>query len=225
MTTTESPADGGATAHPGEEKTDRRLRALGKALDPRIHQLQRQYLAQSSWARAELAKLRRGLGKQAGSVPEIWDLTVGSVPASSVRVSGWVTDDPTPAEQAAHAALTLYAAHQQSLTVPMHVPGVSFGSAVRRLAGHDARSEEAVVRRFMAAATAESVDELLTHVRGLIKQLRTARVGFDYARFADDIDGLLSPARAQSVRLSWGRAFYRTDRSDDSTAPTDNTED
>jgi CRISPR system Cascade subunit CasB len=62
----------------------------------------------------------------------------------------------------------------------------------------------------MAAATAESADGLLTHVRGLISQLRTAKRGMDYARFADDIMAILTPGRGTAVRLAWGRGFYRT---------------
>lgn len=184
----------------------RRLGALGQALAERIERLQGDYLRGSPAARADLAQLRRGLGKPAGSVPDIWEITVGLVPDELT----WHRDEPTRAEQAAHAAFTLYALHQQSLAVPAHLPGVSFGRAVGRLRFSGNRSEEAVTRRFMAVATAESIDEVLTHVRGLITQLRGERQGLDYARFADDIFGLLSPGRAQRVRLAWGRAFYRT---------------
>lgn len=192
-----------------------RLGTLGKALDWRLDRLQREYLKAVPAARADLARLRRGVGKPAGSVPEIWELTVGAVPEELARDD----DDPSWAEQAVHAAMTLYAVHQQSLDIPAHVPGVSFGQAVGRLSAHDDRSKEAVTRRFMAVATAESIDELLTHARGLITQLRAARQGMDYARFADDVWGLLTPAGAQRVRLAWGRSFYRTkpSSSDDST--------
>jgi CRISPR system Cascade subunit CasB len=195
------------------------LGALGKALDWRIQRLQREYLAESSSARADLARLRRGLGKPAGSVPEIWELTV--VPDALT----WDRDEPSRAEQAAHAAMTLYALHQQSLTVGIHEPNVRFGAAVRRLAGggrkgdeksgkqgggrEDARSQ-AVTRRFMAVATAQSIDEVLFHVRGLITQLRREKIGLDYAIFADDVLNLLTPGRETLVRLAWGRDFYRT---------------
>ncbi|MBF6416869.1 type I-E CRISPR-associated protein Cse2/CasB [Nocardia cyriacigeorgica] len=203
---------------------DRRLNLLGRAVDKRIQALQEAFLRQSSTARAELAKLRRGLGKPAGSVPEIWDLTIGSIPASVVWAGGRADGEPTPAEQATHVALTLYAAHQQSLPVPVHIPGVPFGRALWRLTEVEGRSEDAVVARFMAAATAETVDELLTHVRGLILQLRSARIGFDYAMFADDIVGLFTPGHAQRVRLAWGRGFYYSRREDADTETTESTE-
>lgn len=192
------------TAEPRAEP--RRLGPLGRALAWRIERLQAEYLRGTPAARADLARLRRGLGKPAGSVPDIWEMTIGAVPDELT----WHRDEPSRAEQSAHATLTLYAVHQQSLAVPAHVPGVSFGRAVGRLRLSQNRSEEAVTRRFMAVATAESIGEVLTHVRGLITQLRAERQGLDYARFADDVVSLLSPGRAQRVRLAWGRAFYRT---------------
>ncbi|MEV6321355.1 type I-E CRISPR-associated protein Cse2/CasB [Nocardia sp. NPDC051787] len=185
----------------------RRLGRLGTVVDWRLKRLQEEYLRGSPVARAELAKLRRGLGKPAGAVPEIWDLTIAIVPAS--LHAGQFDDIPSIAEQAAHSVLTLFAAHQQSMPVAAHVPDVSFGAAVAILAQQDGRSADAVARRFMAVATAQSIDEVLVHLRGLVTQLRSARKGFDYARLADDITDLLTPGRAQRVRLTWGRDFYR----------------
>ncbi|MFE9328935.1 type I-E CRISPR-associated protein Cse2/CasB [Nocardia sp. NPDC052278] len=188
----------------------RRLGRLGSALDWRLNRLQDEYLQRSSTARAELAKLRRGLGKPAGSVPEIWDLTIAAVPASLCGQDRFDDGEPSVAEAAAHSVLTLFAAHQQSMLVRAHVPEVSFGRAVGILAQSEGRSAEAVTRRFMAVSTAQSIEEVLVHIRGLVTQLRSEKKGFDYARLADDLTGLLTPGRAQRVRLAWGRDFYRT---------------
>lgn len=182
----------------------RKLGPLGAALDQQLTRLQKEYLQDASLAKATLAQLRRGLGKPAGSVPEIWQITIGAVPESL----SWGRDEPSRAEQAAHAAFTLYALHQQSLPIAAHEPGVSFGKAVGLLRAN--RSEEAVTRRFMAVSTTESIDEVLVHMRGLVSQLRSTRRSFDYARLADDLTGLLTPGRATRVRLTWGRDFYRT---------------
>lgn len=203
-TTTEPSVDTNAAAR-------RWLKPLGYALDWRIERLQAEYLRGAPAARADLARLRRGLGKQAGSVPEIWEITVGAVPAELI----WDRDEPSRAEQAAHAAMTLFALHQQSLAGPAHVPGVSFGSAVGRLASGDGPSKDAVTRRFMTVATAESADELLVHVRGLVTQLKGARRGIDYAQFADHVLDLLTPGLETAVRLAWGRDFYRVSAESD----------
>jgi len=122
----------------------------------------------------------------------------------------WDRDEPSRAEQAAEATLTLFALHQQGMSVPAHQPQTTFGQAVARLAAAEQRSEQAVTRRFMAVTTSGSINEMLTHIRGLITQMRAAQIGFDYARLADDLMALLSVQRAQRVRLAWGRDFYRT---------------
>lgn len=184
----------------------RKLGPLGSALEWRIMRLQSEYLRDASSAKATLAQLRRGLGKPAGSVPELWEITVGAVPESL----SWDRDEPSCAEQAAHAVLTLFALHQQSLSIEAHTPETSFGRAVGSLRSESSWSDEAVTRRFMATSTAESFDEVLVHLRGLITQLRSARRSFDYARLADDLTDLLTPGRATRIRLAWGRDFYRT---------------
>lgn len=191
-------------ARPAQSRP-RRLGRLGIALDWRLDRLQSEYLAGSPGARADLAKLRRAVGKPAGSVPEVWEYTVAALPDSLQ----WDHDEPSRAEEAAHAALTLFGLHLQSMSSPAHVHGVSFGRSAGRLAHGGERSEAAVTRRFMASATATAIDEVLIHIRGLVTQLRSENHGFDYARFADDILGLLTPQRAATVRLSWGREFYR----------------
>jgi CRISPR system Cascade subunit CasB len=191
---------------PVKDHRTRRLGPLGNALDWRIIRLQADYLRDKPTARADLARLRRGLGKPAGSVPEIWDITIGAVPESLQ----WNRDEPGRAEHAAHAVLCLFALHQQSLSVAAHVPGTSFGQAVARLSRAEGRSADAVTRRFMAVATAGSINEVLAHVRGLVTQLRGIKQGLDYARLADDLLAVLTPGRATTIRLAWGRDFYRT---------------
>jgi CRISPR system Cascade subunit CasB len=199
-----------------EDTPKTRTRALsefGRAVDKRVKQLQNQYLREHAAGRAALARLRRGLGKNPGDVPEIWDMTMTVVPESW----RWNRDEPSRAEHSAHNALTLYAVHQQSMRTPAHIPGKSFGVAVGTLRASGRWSEEAITRRFMAVATAESASEALFHMRGLVTQLRTEQLGFDYAVLADDLVRLLTPGRAVGVRLAWGRDFYRTPAKTDKT--------
>lgn len=174
----------------------------------------------TSESRASLAKLRRGLGHEFGTIPEALPLTVDP--------AGWnhaLPDEPTADERAIHAALTLYALHQQSQSKRMHVPGVRFGQALGRVRYRDGAENPGVVRRFQALGTATSLTEVVVHARALITLLRGAGEGFDYGRFAADLVRLQDPVRAGSVRLDWGRDFYRTrpPAADDSATPTDAT--
>ncbi|WP_433574652.1 type I-E CRISPR-associated protein Cse1/CasA [Nocardia brasiliensis] len=215
------PAGRGGNTVTGEEPAprlaDRSLGPLGVALDRRLSRLQHEYLRRSAFACAELAELHRGLGKPVGSIPEIWGSTIAVVPCALRGAETSDDDAPSIAEQAAHSVLTLFAAHQRSMSVPAHVPEVSFGSAVSLLAQSRFRTAETITRRFMTVATAQSVDEMLVHLRGLVTLLQTTKQGFDYARLGDDIANLLVPVRARAVRLVWGREFYRTPRTEEAT--------
>lgn len=167
----------------------------------------------SPWSRAMLAKLRRAVGKAPGSVPDIWEITLGGSP------SEWHSRDDrhSYAEIAVHTALTLYAIHQQGKDSPMSVSGNeegknlgnSFGAAVSKLVRPDGSNEQSVKRRFDAAATATAFPELAHHARGLIQLLRAADIPMDYPRFARDLYRYQFDEGADAVRLRWGQDFCR----------------
>lgn len=168
----------------------------------RVSALQNGYLHDRSAAVAALACLRRGAGKPTGSVLEIVEHT-----HHEAFVRGWEDDTPSHAENAAHAALTLYAVHQQSQRRGMHATGRRFGSAVRKLAP-ELRADGPVARRFAAVGTADSFTELSHHLRGLVQLMRANQVAVDYGRLARDLWLWQLPGRADSVRLRWGRDFH-----------------
>ncbi|GEL46659.1 type I-E CRISPR-associated protein Cse2/CasB [Cellulomonas hominis] len=169
-------------------------------------------------SRAALAQLRRGVGREVGSVPEILELTTDP----DARGGG---EGPTRDERAIHGALTLYALHQQSQRRGMFVAGVSFGTALGRIKQRAGTPVPGVIRRFQALGTSSDLTEALVHARALVTLLRSADQGFDYGWFTRDLIRLQDPARADAVRLSWGRDFYRvraepTDAATDPTAST-----
>jgi CRISPR system Cascade subunit CasB len=71
-------------------------------------------------------------------------------------------EEPSPGEWAAHAALTLYAIHQQSQTIPMHQRGREhgLGQAIRQLVQRNsdryASLEQRASKEVCALVTAES---------------------------------------------------------------------
>lgn len=186
--------------------------ALSRHVGGVVSSLQRSYLsdrqALSGSAAAHLARLRRAVGAAPGADPFVWELLFDQWPSELAPRS----DAATPAENAAHAALTLFAVHQQSKPSPMHQSGPSMGRAVSRLArpvGVD--EEQRVRRRFNALATAATLTETLHHARGLVTQLRGADIPLDYGRLAADLFLLQSTAHQDQVRLRWGRDYYATD--------------
>lgn len=189
------------------------LGTVGSVVDSRLRVLQEGLLANTSASVATLARLRRGVGKQPGSIPDIWQVTLADefVPAGS-------GDSPTAAETAAHIAMTLYAVHQQSAKGRMHQRGYGLGRSARllrkQLKAPDAETDP-VRRRFQAIGTADSLEEVVHHARGLVQQFRSAAIPLDYGLFADQLSSWQTEAGAGRVRLQWGRDFYRVDARDD----------
>ena len=161
-------------------------------------------------ARALRAQLRSALGKETGSIPAIWDLTLDS------EYKGQ-SDAPTPKEKAVHGALTLWALHQGSNKRQMHDSSEQprrFASAIRVVAEKqrgDKRAEETpIYRSFSAAIQAPTFEGLLVRLRSLVSQLEAAEVPCDYGYLASDLFYWQDPRCRTSVVRNWGRQFART---------------
>ena len=195
-----------------------RLSTFGWEVHRRVEALQRDLhdggASAHGRATALLAQLRQSVTRPPGSVPAIWDLTIGWLwePADDGTMRAVHSDAPTHEERAAHAALTLYAVHQQSRGQRMHVPGHGFGRAVRGLTARDSagqENEKPARRRFNAVMTASTFDEAVYHLRGLVTQLRAANVPLDYGMLADDLRIFQFPGGGDAVRRRWGRQYYQ----------------
>lgn len=190
--------------------------ALFQTTNSRVSALQNLVLKDDSVAVATLARLRRCNPAEVGAEPLVWEITLGNLPDTLTCLSGRRTDQPTPAEQALHAALVLYALHQRSKDERVHQPGVRFGQAVgtlaRARADQDEEFDRATVSRLHQVALAETFDGRLHYLRGLIQLMRVENpsIGLDYARLATDLWQLASPQLdSQRVLLSWGRDLHQ----------------
>lgn len=173
----------------------------------RVEGLQALFLADDSTARAQLAQLRHAAEKEPGTYPAVWDLT-------SYPVSKWASDEPTYEEHAVHNALCLYAIAQQGNSYAIHKKSDKtnhggFGNAVRFLAWQSGQEESRFRRRFNAAVTSDSYDELLTHVTALVRQIFSSKltITMDFARLATDLLDFQHPEGASRVRRRWARQY------------------
>jgi CRISPR system Cascade subunit CasB len=170
-------------------------------------------LTESPWSRAMLAKLRRGIGKQPGELPDLFEILLGDMPEELYGRG----DDPSYSEWAIYTALTLFALHQQGKDHPMSVGGKtenkntgnSLGAAVGYLVKQDRDREPAIKRRFDSVATANEFTEFAHHARGLIQLLRAGDIALDYPRFAEDLFWYQFDEMRNRVRLHWGEDYYR----------------
>jgi CRISPR system Cascade subunit CasB len=165
---------------------------------------------------SDLAALRRGIGREPGSVPEMWPFY------TTLNSDGRLTREL----RAEHLALTLFAVHQQSQSQPVHrvdvdhPADVGLGAALLALRNDDRSSAEGVDRRFAAAATATSLNELGHHLRGLITQVRGLhpQPGLDYTQLHRDLRAWQFPDGPARVRRRWGARYFAWERGVDPTA-------
>ncbi|MDR3345102.1 MAG: type I-E CRISPR-associated protein Cse2/CasB [Oscillospiraceae bacterium] len=167
-----------------------------------------------SGTKATFARLRRGLGKQPGELPELWEATLNGLPEELLSHS--YDGAPSYGENAVHTALTLFALHQQGKDRSMYQKDMPFGKAVRRLAP-DSNSDKfaGVKRRFDAAATAQSFTEAVQHLRGLVQLLKASDIPLDYPALASELWRFQFPAQQNRVRLGWGQDFWRGNNTED----------
>ncbi|PWI05107.1 type I-E CRISPR-associated protein Cse2/CasB [Streptomyces sp. NWU339] len=162
-------------------------------------------------AGAELAALRSGTGRVAGTVPAMWPFHRTRM-ASEWHDKGSLTRDLA----AEHTALTLFARHQQTHHRPMHARGTSPGTAAGLLAkkaedGEGKAGKAALERRFGVLLTSDDGDELAMHLRSLVPLLNRAGIGLDYDLLRTALrtwDDPRRPDAATRFRQQWDRDFH-----------------
>lgn len=152
----------------------------------------------------DLAALRRGAGRDPGSVPAMW-------PFYTVPDSGGA--NPSRALVAEHHALVLFGFHQQSKRRLMHQPDERIGVALRSLRATRRYRERpsSLDARVAAAATAASVGEVAWHLRGLVALLAGSDDGIplDYSGLFLDLKAWHSSDGAARVRRRWGSDYFQ----------------
>ncbi len=175
--------------------------------EPSKEQSPSRYWARGSWGRGralppgeDLAALRRGLGREPGSVPDVWPFYT--------ELSG--RGEVSRQLRAEHIALSLFGLHQQSQHALVHRTGPSLGAAARALRQAGRFSPEAVDRRLAAAAQSSTVETLAVHLRGLVQQFSSASGShvLDYDRLMRDLVLWQTPDGAARVRRRWGGDYY-----------------
>lgn len=172
--------------------------------------------AQESVVKSSLAQLRRGVGKHPGSLPGLWGITLDGLP-NALLSTDW-QGVPTYGEWSVHTAITLFALHQQGhdyKTKFMSRDGEKFGMAIRKLAPSDDDLPR-IKRRFDAVITADSIEEVSQHLRGLVQLLKSKSIPLDYPELAQDLYWFQIQKARDNVRLKWGQDFYCTYKKEES---------
>ncbi|MET9424648.1 type I-E CRISPR-associated protein Cse2/CasB [Streptomyces sp. NPDC006540] len=189
-----------------------------------ITALQRGYLADHSQAVAALARLRRGAGRPAGQLPDLWSLIdTGPLHETPPGTRPMSDSELVRAEDALHVALTLYALHQQSRSKGMHQADRpdrrrGLGAAVRRMM-KPGDIDEPLRKRLVRAGTAPDLTALAQRLRDIVVLLRREDIELDYALLAGQLYTWQRPGGADAVRREWGRSFHAWHEPKDSGTP------
>jgi len=149
--------------------------------------------------RGALAALRRGLGKEPGTVPEMYP-----------QVEPYMAGADKPRADGAYTVASLFGLHPVPWTRPEDAPrNSSFGWSLSRIRLRDGGGEnEGVTRRFVAALSSDR-EALSTHLRQLLSLLhsRDDRAPVDWERlFWDIVDWEHIDRR---VQRRWAEGFWR----------------
>jgi len=208
---------------PSRRNPRKDLGPLGNAVSDRVSDLMNGYLADDPEDVATLAQLRSGAGRTFGSCPRLWGMSVDPAQYETLweqpRTGARTEEAEQAAEEAVHAALTLFALHQQSLKAAdqgMHAPSRARKS-IRR-AEHNVgwavrgampigEIDTSLHNRLRRAAEASSHTKRVNELRQIVQRLRGARQPLDYGLLAEHLYRAQRPHGVETVKDAWGHGF------------------
>ena len=164
---------------------------------------------ESSFSKSHLAKLRQSINRQQLPI-EIMALVFKYLPDQYLGTGGKLT----PSENSILLAVQLYAMHQQGNDKNVHVNDKkkNIGKSLNHLRT-DERRVNGLDRRFNAMVTASTLEEMIHHLRHLIKMTK-GDITLDYALLAQDIFNY-HKGFENEIRLKWSRQYYRNTKQEE----------
>lgn len=166
---------------------------------------------ETSSSKAYLAQLRQSLSRDIYTAAGVFPLIFSNISEQYLGDGGKLTDG----ERAIITALQLYALHQQGKASIVNITddssegkrGKNLGAVLNSL--RIEKDSQAVDRRFNAMITANNFDELVTHLRHLIKLLKArSESRINYPKLAEELF-FYQKGFEKNLRLNWSRSYYR----------------
>ncbi len=179
----------------------------------------------TSGTRASLANLRNSIGRNLSDTVDVWPEVFSEMPSEFLSRNGKITGE----ENAIFSALQLYALHQQGSVESVHSPFVpeyenedqkkiinfpeDLGISLNKLR-REVEDSNSLDRRFNAMITSKNFDEIIIHLRHLIKILKgKSSIKIDYVKLAEDLYWI-QKSTGEQTRLKWGQNYYRIRKED-----------
>lgn len=182
-------------------RTDRVYSSTSKLIQKLSNSLE------SSSTKAKLASLRKASSKNSRDSIQAWSFVFEDIDEEFLGTSNKLTYE----ERAILSTLELYAIHQQGIHESVdYQDGEYWENIGYSLASlRSSENKNSVDRRFNAMITSSTFDELLHHLRQMIKLLKSnsKNVRINYSRLAKDLYKFLLGYQ-EDIRLAWARTYY-----------------
>ncbi|WP_350343193.1 type I-E CRISPR-associated protein Cse2/CasB [Proteinivorax tanatarense] len=173
-----------------------------------------------SSGKAALANLRNSIGRPLSETIDVWPIVFEQMPEHFLSKNGKLTSE----EKAILTTLQIYALHQQGQSVNVNKRTEkekwnNIGISLKAL--RNGEDTIAIDSRFNTMITSTTFEELIHHLRQLVRILKAKKQNekIVYARLANDLFWYLRN-QEENVRLSWAKAFYskleNTEKGDES---------
>lgn len=167
-------------------------------------------LGDSPSSKANLAKIRRTVGKHLNEATDVWPILFDNLPEEFISNYG----QPTYEEVAVYHAIQLYALYNQGGQNFQQLSEHNKDSKKLNIGYHlsSLRKEDnttATDRRFNAMITSSNLEELVYHLRHMLNLLKSksAHKKIDFAKLAEDLYWY-QKNNQETVRLEWARSYY-----------------
>lgn len=160
-----------------------------------------------SSTKAKLASLRKATSTNSSNNLEAWSFVFEDIDEELLGTSEKLTYE----ERAILSTLELYAIHQQGHHESVDYQGgekwENIGYSLASL--RSSENKNSIDRRFNAMITSSTIEELLHHLRQMIKLLKSnsKNTRINYSRLAKDLYKFLLGYQ-EDIRLTWARTYY-----------------
>lgn len=170
----------------------------------------------SSRSKAILAELRNSIGREYSQTIGVWPILYEYLPERFMSKDGALSNS----EKAIITALQLYSIHQQGKDSNVDVWAQkgewnNIGHSIKTL--RKGEDTTAIDRRFNTLITSSTFDELIYHLRQMIRLLRRESGSkVSYATLANDLYKFLNGSD-EAIKVSWGKGYYSQSSRDENT--------
>lgn len=164
--------------------------------------------SENSSNRAILAKLRNSIGKPISQNVDVFKFIFGKLPESLLGRDDYISNS----EKSILTTLQLYSIYRQGDTKynsPVEKNKYkNIGNSLKQLRNDENNSS--ADRRFNAMITSETYEELIYHLRHLVKLLKSksSEAYIDFGKLSMDLYYFLE-GYSEDIKFNWSRDYYK----------------